>query len=57
VPGLILRDHDDVRRFIKSIKRKEMKIERAREFSESDFESQAYIDELKHYRVKLELGG
>lgn len=55
VPGLILRNHNDVRRFIKSIKRKEMKQQRAKEFSAADFESQSYVDELKNYRVRVEM--
>ncbi|MFK7972047.1 MAG: acyl-CoA thioesterase [Bacteroidia bacterium] len=55
VPGLILQNKDDVRRFVKSIKRKEMKKTRKQNFNESDFESKAYLDDLKNYRVKLEL--
>lgn len=55
VPGLTLKDKHDVRRFIKSIRRKEMKSERKEQYSESDFESQAYLEKLEGYRVKIEL--
>ena len=57
VPGLLIQNHEDIRRFVKSIKRKEMKHTRKQEFNEADFESQQYVDELEGYRVKVELGG
>jgi acyl-CoA hydrolase len=55
VPGLILKNEDDVRRFLKSIKRKEMKKARQKEFHETDFSHTDYLDQLKHYNVKLAL--
>ena len=55
VPGLILKNEDDIRRFLKSIKRREMKIARQKEFHETDFSHTDYLGQLKHYNVKLEL--
>lgn len=55
VPGLILRSNDEVRRFSKSIKRKAMQIERRKEFSGTNFVSKKYIEQLKDYKVKLEM--
>jgi len=54
IPGLILRSDDDIRRFTKSIRRKEMQRVRRQEFSETNFVTQKYIEQLKNYRVKVE---
>lgn len=54
IPGLILKNDDDIRRFVKSFKRYEMKQKREKEFDEIDFSSEKYIHLLESYRVKLE---
>ena len=53
VPGLILKNEDDIRRFIKSIKRREMKYARKQEFRESDFMPEKYLEVLKDHRVQI----
>jgi len=54
VPGLILINNDDIRRFAKSIKRNEMKMNRKKEFHETDFSSEKYVHLLENYKVKIE---
>ncbi len=53
VPGLLLEGPDDVRRFLKCIKRKEMKTERRTEFNATDFTVENYTEELRHQNVKI----
>ena len=55
VPGLILENDHDIRRFVKSIKRYKMKLKRKKEFHETDFSSEEYLHLLKDYNVKLEI--
>ena len=54
VPGLILQSSDDIRRFVKSIKRQEHQKAREKEFQGTDFTSDKYISLLEKYNVKLE---
>ncbi len=54
VPGLILENDHDIRRFVKSIKRNKMKAKRKTEFHETDFSSKEYIHLLDAYNVKME---
>ena len=54
VPGLILSDNNDLRRFLRSIKHIKMRNERKIEFSRNSFESEKYRNVLKDYNVKLE---
>lgn len=54
VPGLILENNEDIRRFVKSIKRQEHLKAREQEFKETDFASAKYIHLLENYNVKLE---
>lgn len=54
IPGLILKNDDDIRRFVKSFKRYENKKKRIEEFDDIDFYSEKYIHLLESYRVKLE---
>lgn len=54
VPGLILTNDHDIRRFAKSIKRNKMKLNRKKEFHETDFSSEEYVHLLETYKVKLE---
>ncbi|HEA30644.1 MAG TPA: acyl-CoA thioesterase [Leeuwenhoekiella sp.] len=54
VPGLILKTETHIRRFIKSMKRQEMKGDRKNEFKSTDFVSKAYIENLENHNIKLE---
>jgi len=53
VPGLILENDHDIRRFVKSIKRNKMKKKRKKEFHETDFSSKEYIHLLEDFNVKI----
>jgi uncharacterized protein (TIGR00369 family) len=53
VPGLTLQTHDDVRRFISTIKRKAQVKGITKEFNEEDFLPEKYLEELKNYNVKI----
>ncbi len=55
VPGLIVDDEIEVRRFLKAIKRLEMKRKREKEFDAEDFVSHNYVEELKNHNVVLKL--
>jgi len=55
VPGLILKNDDQIRRFAKSIKRKSMKKKRIKEFHETDFSSEKYLHILENHKAKIEL--
>ncbi len=54
VPGLILDNDHDIRRFTKSIKRINYKKHRSDEFDETDFVSENYLHMLEDYKVKTE---
>lgn len=53
IPGIILETDDDIRRFVKSIKRQELKSEKYNVLSDINFHSQDYLDQLKDYNVKI----
>lgn len=55
VPGLIINDKTEMKRFLKAIKRKETKQSRQAEFDSSDFVHYDYLEGLKNYRVRIEL--
>ncbi|MBI9040866.1 acyl-CoA thioesterase [Lutibacter sp.] len=55
VPGLIISNLNDMRRFLRSIKHIKMRNERKMEFSKSTFEPEKYMDALKEYNVKMEI--
>ena len=55
VPGLILSNLTDMRRFLRSIKHIKMQKERKLEFNKDAFKPEKYMDALKNYNVKLEL--
>ncbi len=55
VPGLIVNDEMEVRRFLKAVKRIEMKKNRQEEFDSDDFVPHNYIKDLENYNVKIEL--
>lgn len=54
VPGLIIANETDLRRFLRSIKHIKMRRERKIEFSAENFEPSKYINVLKDYNVKME---
>lgn len=55
VPGLVLETDNDIRRYVKAIKRFKMKLKRSKEFHETDFSSREYLHLLEGQNVKLEL--
>lgn len=55
VPGLIINDMTEVKRFLKAIKRMETKRIRKEEFDRADFSHLDYLDELKKYNVRIDL--
>jgi len=55
VPGLIISNEKDLRRFLRSIKHIKMRQERKIEFSADNFEPEKYRDALAGYNVKIEL--
>lgn len=55
VPGLVLNDKIEIKRFLKAIKRKDTKINRQKEFDSAAFSLDNYIEELKHYNIKIDL--
>lgn len=55
VPGLILKDRNDIRRFAKSIKRYENKKVRLKEFTGTDFVSEKHLHIVETYNVKIEV--
>ena len=55
VPGLICDDKIEVKRFLKALKRIETKIERQKEFDRKDFSHTNYLEDLKDYRVRIEI--
>ncbi|TXD83273.1 acyl-CoA thioesterase [Subsaximicrobium wynnwilliamsii] len=55
VPGLILNDKNEVKRFLKAIKRTQTKRMRKSEFDKASFSYENYMEELKQHNVKIEL--
>ncbi|MFK7783309.1 acyl-CoA thioesterase [Psychroserpens sp.] len=55
VPGLIINDKTEIKRFLKALKRKKTKISRQAEFNSEDFSPTDYLEYLKSYRIKIEL--
>ena len=55
VPGLILDDTIEIQRFLKAIKRRDMKKNSQAEFDREDFMPHDYLKELENYNVKIEL--
>ncbi|WP_026753520.1 acyl-CoA thioesterase [Sediminibacter sp. Hel_I_10] len=55
VPGLIVNDEQELKRFLKAIKRIETKRMRQKEFDSEDFSHEHYLDDLKPYKVRIEL--
>jgi acyl-CoA hydrolase len=55
VPPLLLKSHQDVRRFYNAVKRTSLKKEKSRHEETFDHTSAEALDGLTNYRVKLEL--
>lgn len=55
VPGLVLNDSVEIQRFLKAIKRLEMKKNRQNEFDTDNFTPSNYLNELKKYNVTIRL--
>lgn len=55
VPGLIISNETEMRRFLRSIKHIKMRKERKIEFSSANFQPEKYKDALKDYNVKIEI--
>lgn len=55
VPGIILKNNDNIRRFARSIARQEQAKNRSTAFKSSEFKKELYLDSLKDHNVRLEL--
>ena len=55
VPGLIVSNKNEIKRFLKAIKRKNLRLNRETEFDKVDFVYQDYLKDLKKYKVKIDL--
>ena len=55
VPGLILNDKIEVKRFLKALMRTKTKRQRKAEFDSTNFSLKNYLKELEGYRVRIEL--
>lgn len=55
VPGLVLENEDDIRRFSKSIARQKAERAREEEFADRDFTTSKYRELLKDYKVRMEM--
>jgi len=53
VPGLTLKNNDDVRRFLRSVERKKHQNSRKSIFDNKDFTPSDYLEELKNYNVEV----
>ncbi len=55
VPGLIIDSEDGVRRFARSIIRREHGLSRAQEFAETDFHAEEYLQRIQNENVQITL--
>ncbi|HBK72236.1 MAG TPA: acyl-CoA thioesterase [Flavobacteriaceae bacterium] len=55
VPGLIIEDNNDLRRFLRSVKQIKSRKERKNEFSVKNFIPEDYKSVLENYNVKIEI--
>jgi uncharacterized protein (TIGR00369 family) len=53
IPGLLLENKDDIRRFIESVKRIEMKAKKLSFLNETNFKRNNYENQLKGYNVRI----
>lgn len=55
IPGLILKTEEDIRRFMRSVKRKKNQQERKNSFKEKDFDYSQHMDLLDGANIELKL--
>lgn len=55
VPGLILNDKQEIKRFLKALKRIDTKHSRQEEFDNEDFSHMDYLHHLEKHKIKIEL--
>ena len=55
IPGLIIRNVEEMRRYLRAIKQLNSRHERDSEFSAENFKSENYKNALDNYNIKLEL--
>ena len=55
VPGLVINNEHQVRRFARAIKRKQLKRESNQQIEAADFSDKKYKEELKQYNVLVDL--
>ncbi|MGO3237405.1 MAG: acyl-CoA thioesterase [Psychroflexus halocasei] len=55
VPGLILKNENDIRRFIKNIKRREFRNEHDETFDDFEVDLKAHLDILEKHNTKIKL--
>ena len=55
VPGLIISNKEDLRRFLRSIEHINHRNDRKTEFSKKNFIPENYAESLKDYNIRLEL--
>ena len=53
VPGLILNSEIEIRRFIKSLRRVQTKLDRRNNFIDSEFKAKNFMEELKNHKVTI----
>ena len=53
VPGLILNSEIEIRRFIKSLRRVQTKLDRRNKFIDSEFKAKNFMEELKNHKVTI----
>ncbi|MFK7746938.1 MAG: acyl-CoA thioesterase, partial [Kordia sp.] len=56
VDGLLLENTLEIKRFLKAVKRNEMKHKRKEEFDRDDFVPADYLSDLEKYKVKIVSG-
>lgn len=55
IPGIILETSEDVRRFLRSIERYNMKKARSTEYGQETFQLEKHLHELEGHKVQIEL--
>lgn len=55
VPGLILKTEDDIRRFIKNIKRRELRKKHDQTFSDFKLDLKNHLKLIEHHNAKVEI--
>ncbi|MCH2195832.1 acyl-CoA thioesterase [Kordia sp.] len=55
VDGLLLQNTTEIKRFLKALKRMEMKRKRHEEFDRDDFVPSDYVSDIEKYKIKIEI--